>query len=203
MEAEVESKGGAVAVASKGEVEEMFNFDAMYLVAEDAPGGMHLATPADVKLARAEEVDEALLLTNQAEMFCTLIVMHGFMPSDAYLQAFSEKNEDGELMKPTLPAYQSRMLLRQPEIKARIEEIRNEVIKWGKTTVEEVEANYRRMALDPLAKHSDRIAATKALCALRGFDAQPENLPGMTINIQLPFTPNQLGRQPVTIDQVD
>lgn len=180
---------------------ENFNFDEVFLGFEDKPGGMHLAMQGDVKLARLEEVDEALLLTNQAELFCTLIVMHGLMPSDAYNQAFSENDEDGTLLKPTLPAYQSRMLLRQPEIKARIEEIRNEVIKWGKTTVEEVEANYRRMALDPAAKHSDRIAATKALCALRGFDAQPENLPGMVINIQLPFTPNQLGRQPITIDQ--
>ena len=179
---------------------ELFNFDAIFLGCEDAPGGLHLATPADVRVARAEEVDEALILTNQAEMFCSLVVIHGFMPSEAYSQAFAERDDNNELIKPTLPAYQSRMLLRQPEVKSRIEEIRNEVIQWGKTTVEEVEANYRRMALDPLAKHSDRIAATKALCALRGFDAQPENLPGMTINIQLPFVPNNLGHRPITIE---
>ena len=43
------------------------------------------------------------------------------------------------------------------------------------------------------AKHSDRINATKALCALRGFDAQPEMMVGATINISLPFTPQPLG----------
>ena len=99
------------------------------------------------------------------------------------------------MIKPDMPAYQSRVLLRQPEVKARIEEIRNEILQWGKSTIEEVEANYRRIALDPTVKHADRIAATKALCALRGFDAQPENLPGMTINISLPFTPQPLGQQ--------
>ena len=174
---------------------EVLNFDQMFLGFEDdAEGGAHLATQKDVALARREEEDEALLLSNEAEMFCKLIVMHGFMPSDAYTQAFSERDENNELIKPNLPAFQSRALLRQPEVKARIEEIRNEVVQWGRTSVEEVEANYRRIALDPTAKHADRINATKALCALRGFDAQQENMPGMTINISLPFTPQPLGQ---------
>lgn len=175
---------------------EVLNFDQMFLGFEDdAPGGAHLETSKDVALARKEEEDEALLLSNEAEMFCKLVVMHGFMPSDAYTQAFSVRDENNELIKPNLPAFQSRALLRQPEVKARIEEIRNEVLQWGKTSLEEVEANYRRIALDPLAKHADRINATKALCALRGFDAQPEMMSGATITINLPFTPQPLGQQ--------
>jgi len=59
------------------------------------------------------------------------------------------------------------------------------------------------MPSNGLLKWRDMIAATKALCALRGFDAQPEMMTGAVIHISLPFTPNQLGRQPVTIDQAD
>lgn len=168
------------------------NFDSMFLGFSEDVGGGHLETAADVSAARAEEEDAALLLSNEAELFCTLIVMHGKMPSEAYLQAFTFNDTDGTLIKPEMPAYQSRLLLKQPEVKARIEEIRNEVVQWGKSTVEEVEANYRRIALDPTVKDSDRIAATKALCALRGFDAQPESMPGAVIQISLPWTPNNL-----------
>lgn len=172
------------------------NFDAMFLGPSTEIGGGHLATGSDVAAARREEEDQALLLSNEAELFCKLVVMHGQMPSEAYIHAFSVEDFDnpGQMIKPDMPAYQSRVLLRQPEVKARIEEIRNEILQWGKSTIEEVEANYRRIALDPTVKHADRIAATKALCALRGFDAQPENAPGAVINITLPFQPQQLGK---------
>ena len=180
---------------------EELNFDQIYLGFEDAPGGDHLATAADVELARNDYDDHMLIISNEAELFCTLIVHHGYMPSDAYTQAFTKANEDGVLVKPESPAYLSRMLLRQPEIKARIEEIRGEIREWGKTSFEEVEMNYRRIALDPRAKDSDRIAATKALCNLRGFDAQPDSIPGAVINITLPFQPQQLGKG-VTYDAV-
>ena len=178
-------------------MEAELNFDKIFLGHSDEVGGGHLATKADVEEAREE--DEGLLLSNEADLFCRLITMHGQMPSEAYVHAFMITDEDGIITKPDMPAYQARLLLRQPEVKARIEEIRAEVVKWGKTSVEEVEANYRRIALDPTVKHSDRIAATKALCALRGFDAQPENQPGAVINIVMPWVPNQLGRG-VTID---
>ena len=174
-------------------------FDDIYLGYENAPGGAHLETVKDVNLARLMEEDQALVLSNEAEVFCALIIHHGYMPSDAYTQAFTKADENGVLVKPDLPAYSSRLLLRQPEIKARIDEIRAEIRTWGKTTLEEVEMNYRKIALDPHAKHSDRIAATKALCSLRGFDAQPEGQQGAVINITLPFIPQQLGRG-VTID---
>jgi len=173
-------------------MEAELNFDAIFLGHSAEVGGGHLETRNDVEEAREEE--EGLILSNEADLFCRLITMHGQMPSEAYTHAFMITDDDGIITKPDMPAYQARVLLRQPEVKARIEEIRAEVVKWGKTSVEEVEANYRRIALDPTVKHSDRIAATKALCALRGFDAQPENQPGMTINITLPFVPQQLGR---------
>lgn len=184
------------------------NFDEMFLGFSPEIGGGHLATQADVAAARAEEEDEALLLSNEAELFCKLIIMHGQMPSEAYTHAFSVEDLDrpGQFIKPDLPAYRSRLLLRQPEVKARIQQIRDEVVQWGKVTVEEVEANYRRIALDPTVKHSDRIAATKALCALRGFDAQPGNVPGAVININLPFVPKQLGKiidMPSQLDNIE
>lgn len=178
-------------------MEAELNFDQIFLGHTAEVGGGHLATKADVDEAREE--DEGLILSNEADLFCRLITMHGQMPSEAYVHAFMITDEDGVITKPDMPAYQARLLLRQPEVKARIEEIRAEVVKWGKTSVEEVEANYRRIALDPTVKHSDRIAATKALCALRGFDAQPEGGVGAQIVIQLPFQPQQLGRG-ATID---
>lgn len=175
------------------ELEVALNFDEIFLGFTDEVGGTHLTTPADVRLARDEEEDKALLLSNEAEQFCLLVVHHGFMPSDAYANAFIKTDDAGLMVKPDMPAYQSRLLLKQPEVKARIEEIRAEIRTWGKTTVEEVEMNYRRIALSPEVKDSDRIAATKALCALRGFDAQPNSVPGAVINITLPFQPQQLG----------
>lgn len=177
------------------------DFDVLFLGRSDTPGGGHLESVADINRARREEEDNELLLSQEAEKFCTLIVLNGFLPSDAYLQAFTREDEFGVLIKPDSPAYQARLLLRLPEVKQRIEEIRDEVIKWGKTSFEECEMNLRRIALDPANKESDRIAATKALSAMRGFDAVPQGLlAGATIQISMPFTPNNLGHRPVTID---
>ena len=173
-------------------------FDTFFLGHSTEFGGGHLESVADINEARDEE---DLMLSQEAEKFCTLIVLHGFLPSDAYLQAFAREDEFGVLIKPDSPAYQARLLLRLPEVKQRIEEIRDEVIKWGKTSFEECEMNLRRIALDPANKESDRIAATKALSAMRGFDAVPQGLlAGATIQISMPFTPNNLGHRPVTID---
>jgi hypothetical protein len=177
---------------------ELLNFDAMYLGFEaDKPGGAHLATEADVAKARNEQEDHALLLTDETEKFCKLIVLFGKLPSEAYNLAFSKEVTDietGEItvISPDLPAYQSRILLRQIEVKERIEELRKEIREWTRTEVAEVEMSYRSIMLDPGAKDADRIAAGKALAALRGFDAQPELMPGATIQISLPFVPQQL-----------
>jgi hypothetical protein len=182
---------------------ELLNFDAMYLGYEaDKPGGQHLATEADVAKARDEEEDHALLLSDEAEKFCRLITLHGKLPSEAFELAFArevtEYDENNQprltFIKPDLPAYQSRVLLRQIEVKQRIEELRKEIREWSKTEVAEVEHNLRSIAFNPNVKESDRIAATKQLSALRGFDAQPDLMPGATIQISLPFVPQPLGR---------
>lgn len=176
---------------------ELLNFDEMYLGFSNEPGGKHITSEAELARAREEEEDRALLLSEQAEKFCKLIVLFGKLPSEAYELAFSTEVTDldtGEIkvIKPDLPAYQSRILLKQPETKERIEELRKEVREWTKTEVAEVEMSYRSIMMSPTAKDSDRIAAGKALAALRGFDAQPENMPGAQITIQLPFVPQQL-----------
>ena len=180
--------------------EPLLNFDDMYLGFSTEPGGTHLTSESDIVKARAEEDDHALLLSEQAEKFCRLIVVFGKLPSDAYELAFSEvvtdyddNNQPRELViKPDLPAYQSRVLLKQPETKERIEELRREVREWTKTDIAEVEMTYRSVMLSPNSKDTDRIAAGKALSALRGFDAQPDLMQGATISITLPFTPNVL-----------
>ncbi len=180
--------------------EALLNFDEMYLGFSTEPGGTHLTSESDIVKARAEEDDHALLLSEQAEKFCRLIVIFGKLPSEAYELAFSEvvtdyddNNQPRELViKPDLPAYQSRVLLKQIETKERIEELRREIREWGKTSFEEVENNLRNIALNPSGKDTDRISATKALSALRGFDAQPDLMQGATIQISLPFVPNVL-----------
>jgi len=191
---------------------ELLNFDAMYLATEpDKPGGRHLATEADVAKARNEEEDHALLLSAEAENFCRLITLHGKLPSDAYELAFSrevtEYDENNQprltFIKPDLPAYQSRVMLRQLEVKQRIEELRKEIREWSKTEISEVEHNLRSIAFSPSVKDSDRIAATKQLSALRGFDAQPELMQGSVISITLPFIPNQLTSHRVIEGEVD
>lgn len=188
--------------------EELLNFDAMYLGLSAEPGGLHVTTEQQLAAARNEEDDHALLLSEQAEKFCRLIVLHGKLPSEAYEIAFSrevtEYDADNRpvltVIKPDLPAYSSRVLLRQPETKERIEELRREVREWTKTEVAEVEMSYRSIMLDPACKDSDRIAAGKALSALRGFDAQPELMPGAVITVQLPFVPEKLTSHHHTIE---
>ena len=176
------------------------SFDAIFLGYTGEVGTGHLADDKAVAEARR---NEDLLLSNEAELFCTLIIFHGKMPSEAYLRAFSTVDEFGVVTKPDSPAFRSRQLLKLPEIKARISEMRDEIAQWGKTSFEEVEMNLRNIALNPEAKESDRIAATKALSNLRGFDAQPEGgaLNGAIIQMIMPFTPNNLAHRPAVIEQ--
>ena len=173
-------------------------FDQIFLGFSDAPGGGHLESVADIKAARR---DADLLLSPEALTFVKLIVLHGLLPSEAYTQAFARKDEYDNIIKPDSPAYQARLLLKLEEVRDAIEEYRAEIREWTKTEACEIEMSYRSIMLDPNAKHSDRVAAGKALATLRGFDAvQPGLLAGATISISMPFTPNNLGHRPVTID---
>lgn len=166
------------------------NFDDIYLAHDTAVGGDHLATAQDVQMARIEE-ESPLLLSNESELFCVLIVMHGMLPSAAYTQAFT-KEVDGDVIKPDLPSHYARRLCGTLEVKQRIQELRDEVVEWGKTSFEEIEMNLRSIALNPGVKDSDRIAASKSLAALRNFGAQEGGMVGGTITINLPFAPQNL-----------
>lgn len=170
------------------------NFDAMYLGAGETEGLGHLESTGDLALARAEG---ELLLSDEAIKFCKLIVIHGMLPSMAYSQAFSTIDEYGNVTKPEVPAYQSKQLLKLPEVVEEIARWRTEIREWSKTEVEEIENNLRSIAFNPSEKTSDRIAATKAISALRGFDVQPEGQGfNGTINLVMPFKPNQLNAPP-------
>lgn len=175
------------------------DFDAAFLGHSSEIGGGHLETARDVAKARDEE--DGLLLSPAAEKFVKLIVLHGMLPSQAYTQAFAREDEFGTLIVPDMPAYQARILLKLPEVKQAIEAFRAEVREWCKTEVEEVEMAYRQIMLSPAAKDSDRIAAGKALAALKGYEAAPEMLQGASITISLPFAPQQLGHRSAIIDQ--
>lgn len=178
------------------------DFDAVFLGHTTEIGGGHLETSRDVAKARDEE--DGLLLSPAAEKFVKLIVIHGMLPSEAYVNCFSTEDEFGNIIAtPDMPAYQARILLKLPEVKQAIEELRAEVRQWCKTEVEEVEMSLRRIMLAPDAKHSDKIAAAKSLSALKGFDAQPEFMQGAQVVIQIPFTPQPLGHRPVTIEHED
>lgn len=176
------------------------DFDAVFLGHTTEIGGGHLETSRDVAKARDEE--DGLMLSPAAEKFVKLIVLHGMLPSQAYTQAFAREDEFGTLIVPDMPAYQARILLKLPEVKQAIEAFRAEVREWCKTEVEEVEMAYRQIMLSPAAKDSDRIAAGKALAALKGYEAAPEMLQGAQLVIQLPWTPQDLSHKaPVIIDQ--
>jgi hypothetical protein len=165
-------------------------FDDIYLGHDTEAGGTHLATARDVELARIAE-ESPLLLSNEAEMFCNLIVMHGMLPSVAYTQAFT-KEVDGDVIKPDLPSFSARRLIGTLEVKQRIQELRDEVTEWGKTTYEDIEQGFRSIALAPTVKDSDRISALKALAQMKGFGNVDGAGVGGTIVIQFPFAPQNL-----------
>ena len=165
-------------------------FDDIYLAHDTEVGGDHLATPHDVELARIAE-DSPLLISNEAERFCTLIVMHGMLPSAAYTQAFT-KEVDGQVIVPDLPSHSARKLCGTLEIKQRIQELRDEVAQWSKTTYEDIEQGFRSIALAPTVKDSDRISALKALAQMKGFGNVDGAGVGGTIVISLPFAPQNL-----------
>ncbi len=177
------------------ETKELLNFDEMFLGTGEDAGCLHLESTSDIELARREE--SGLLLSAEAEKFVKLICLHGMLPSEAYEQAFAKIDDFGNIIKPSAPAYQARLLLRLPEIKDAIEIQRAEIRSWTKTEAAEIELTYRSIMMSPESKDSDRVAAGKALSALRGFDAQPDVLAsGATITIALPWTPNNLSLQP-------
>lgn len=176
-------------------------FDQVFLGFSDAPGGGHLESVADIKAARR---DADLLLSPEALTFVKLIVLHGLLPSEAYTQAFARKDEYDNIIKPEAPAYQARLLLKLEEVRDAIEEYRSEIREWTKTEACEIEMSYRSIMLDPNAKHSDRVAAGKALATLRGFDAvQPGLLAGATISINMGWTPKNLNARPDLITDVE
>jgi len=180
------------------EQDEALSFDAIFLGHCEDFGGGHLEDAKAVSVARKED---DLILSQQAEKFCSLVVLNGYLPSEAYTQAFIREDENGVLVRPDNPASQARQLLRMPEVRERIEQIRDEVVQWGRTSFEECEMNLRRIALNEEVKDSDRIAATKALSAMRGFDAQPEGLlAGAVIQISMPWKVNDLSHRPSTLD---
>jgi len=176
-------------------------FDQVFLGFSDAPGGGHLESVADIKAARR---DADLLLSPEALTFVKLIVLHGLLPSEAYTQAFARKDEYDNIIKPEAPAYQARLLLKLEEVRDAIEEYRSEIREWTKTEACEIEMSYRSIMLDPNAKHSDRVAAGKALATLRGFDAvQPGLLAGATISINMGWEPKNLGGHHVQIKDIE
>lgn len=173
------------------------SFDDLFL---NAPS--HLEEYVEKRELREMRADASLLINQQVETFCREIVLHGRLPSKAYEIAFTiEDTELGQWVKPDNPSWQASKLLKLPEVIARIRELRDEVVSWGgRIERDEVIANLKSIALDPYAKHSDRLAALKQLSQLEGFERQPDAAPGATIQIVLPFAPQPLRTVSSTID---
>lgn len=178
---------------------EALDFDSIYL---NAPS--HPEEYVEKRKLREMRADASLLINQQVETFCKEIVLHGRLPSKAYEIAFAvEDVELGQWVKPDNPSWQASKLLKLPEVIARIREIRDEVVSWGgKIERDEVIANLRSIALDPHAKHSDRLAALKQLSQMEGFERQPDAPAGSSIVIQLPFAPQPLRTVSSTIDSL-
>ena len=164
------------------------------------------APPAENKRElRMMRADNALLLTQQTEQFVVEIVMHGRTPQKAYEVAFAvEDTELGTWVKPDAPAWKAAQLLKQPEVIGRIREVRDMIVLTaGLLSREEIIQNLRSIALDPHAKHADRLAASKQLSQLEGYEKQGDAPQGQTLILQLPFSPNQLKTvSGVTLDNV-
>ena len=175
------------------------NFDEVFL---NAPS--HPEEHVEKRELREMRADASLLINQQVETFCKEIVLHGRLPSKAYEIAFAiEDVELGQWVKPDNPSWQASKLLKLPEVIERIREIRDEVISWGgRIERDEVIANLKSIALDPHAKHSDRLAALKQLSQMEGMEKQPDAGPGQTIQIVLPFAPQPLRTVSSTIDSL-
>ena len=178
---------------------EALSFDDLFL---NAPS--HPEEHVEKRELREMRADASLLINQQVETFCKEIVLHGRLPSKAYEIAFAvEDTELGQWVKPDNPSWQASKLLKLPEVIERIREIRDEVISWGgRIERDEVIANLKSIALDPHAKHSDRLAALKQLSQLEGYERQPDAGPGQTIQILLPFAPQPLRTVSSTIDSL-
>jgi hypothetical protein len=160
-------------------------FDDMYLNAPE---------PEAKRELREMRADNSLLLTQQMEMFVAEIVLHGRTPMLAYERAFAvEDRELGTWVKPDNPSWEASRLLKLPEVIGRIKEIRDMVVlNAGLLSREEVINNLRSIALDPHAKHSDRLSASKQLSQLEGYEKAPDVAAGGNITINLPWVPNEL-----------
>lgn len=154
---------------------------------------------------RMMRADNALLLTQQTEQFVAEIVLHGRTPQKAYEIAFAvEDKELDRWVKPDAAAWKASQLLKMPEVIGRIREVRDMIVMTsGLLSREEIIQNLRSIALDPHAKHTDRLAASKQLSQLEGYERQPDAPQGQTLILQLPFAPNPLKTvSGVTLDNV-
>lgn len=167
---------------------------------------LNSATKPDIPMTRGElrgivENKGVLILTNQAETFCRQVVLFGALPTLAYEYAFATEGPNGEVVKPDDATLHAKELLTVPEIGQRIKELRDEVINYGGQVMrEEVLGSLKRTMLDPTTKKTDSISAAKVINQMEGFEKQPDILAGKTIVINMPFTPQPLGRRPEVIE---
>ena len=155
-------------------------FDDIYL---NAPLVSTEDKAAAIQVMRAES---SLLISQQVEVFCREIVLHGRLPTRAYEIAFAVQDvELGQWVIPDNPSWNASKLLRTPEVVGRIKEIRDEMVSWGgRIEREEIINSLRAILLDPDSKAADKLGASKQLSQLEAFEKAPD--------IQLPFSPNQL-----------
>lgn len=168
----------------------MADFDTEHMVPYLTPD----LTPREKMVLRG---DANLLLSEKANEFVRQIVQLGRLPSEAYERAFSVLDTDtGEWVKPDHCAYQSALLLRNPDVLERVKEEREAIKMFGTIEREELILTLKGIALDPSLKPADRIAASAQLTRMEGLNKEQDVAPGGTIVIQLPFTPQTLVSAP-------
>ena len=174
-------------MTTETKVEEL-TFDQLYL---NAP---LVSTEDQEQVIRVMRAESSLLLSQQAEVFCREIVLHGRLPTRAYEIAFAVQDAElGQWIIPDNPSWNASKLLRTPEVVGRIREIRDEMVSWGgRIEREEIINSLRAILLDPDSKASDKLGASKQLSQLEAFEKAPDVQAGGTLIIQLPFAPNQL-----------
>jgi hypothetical protein len=157
---------------------------------------LYLSAPDDKTEMVEMRGDASLLLSDQAEAFCRELILFGRIPSEAYELAFMVKDcETGQLIKPDAAGYKASKLLKNPEVAERIRELRNEILDWYKMPREEMLMALRAIALNPDAKHSDRLTALKQISQAEGYNMEKDIPQGAQIIINMPFDVKPLTTQ--------
>lgn len=158
---------------------------------------LYLNAPKETKELNKLRKEGRLLVSNQVEEFCRHVIQFGRLPVVAYEMAFSVIDADtGEIIKPDHATYYAGQMMKRKDVLDYMKELRKQIVQSGNIDREQIIQTLRGLLLDPDVKASDRIAAAAQLNRMENFNKEADALPGATLVINLPFTPQPLVSAP-------